>query len=57
MPRHPPPPAAGRISILAAGVPEAAREVWTEGFEIGLNTTAPSGITTYASGRYTPTRS
>ena len=47
------PPAASRIGILAAGVPEAPREVWTEGFESGLNTTTPSGIATYASGRYT----
>lgn len=41
------------IGILAAGIPEAPREVWSETFEQGLGTTAPSGLGTYASGRYT----
>lgn len=46
-------PPAGRVGILAAGVPEAPRQVWGESFEQGLATTAPSGLTAYASGRYT----
>ncbi len=41
------------VSILAAGVPADPGEVWIETFEQGLNTTAPSGIATYAGGRYT----
>lgn len=49
-PRAPP---AARVGILAAGVPEAPRQVWTESFEQGLSTTTPSGLAAYASGRYT----
>ncbi len=41
------------VGILAAGVPEPAAQVWAETFEQGLTTTAASGITGYASGRYT----
>ncbi|MFJ6653759.1 hypothetical protein ACIQLJ_13295 [Microbacterium sp. NPDC091313] len=41
------------IGILAAGVPEQPAPVWTETFEQGLNTTAPSSITTYATSRFT----
>ncbi len=41
------------VSIFAAGVPADPGEVWIETFEQGLNTTAPSGIATYAGGRYT----
>lgn len=48
------PPAAGRISIMAAGVPEAPRQVWSETFEQGLTAVA-SSLTAYASGRYTAT--
>lgn len=46
-------PEDARIGILAAGVPEAPIEVWGENFEQGLNATAPSALTAYASGRYT----
>ncbi|MCJ1709487.1 LPXTG cell wall anchor domain-containing protein [Microbacterium sp. VKM Ac-2923] len=41
------------VGILAAGIPEAPAEAWIETFEQGLNTTTPSSITAYASGRYT----
>ncbi|MFP7762006.1 hypothetical protein [Marisediminicola sp. LYQ85] len=44
--------AENRVGILAAGVPEAPREVWVETFEQGLGNSA-SGIATYASSRYT----
>lgn len=46
-------PPQARMSILAAGLPEAPTTVWTESFEQGLTTTAPSSITAYAAGRYT----
>jgi hypothetical protein len=46
-------PPEARVGILAAGVPEAPAEVWTENFEQGLSATAPSALTAYASGRYT----
>ncbi|KQR21209.1 DUF7933 domain-containing protein [Microbacterium sp. Leaf151] len=46
-------PPEARIGILAAGVPEAPAEVWTETFEQGLSATAPTALTAYASGRYT----
>ncbi|WP_020424293.1 prealbumin-like fold domain-containing protein [Microbacterium yannicii] len=42
-----------QIGIMAAGDPEAGVEVWSETFEEGLTTTTPTGISTYASGRYT----
>ncbi|MDT3316448.1 LPXTG cell wall anchor domain-containing protein [Microbacterium sp. KSW4-11] len=45
-------PPAARIGILAAGIPEAPRQVWIEPFEQGLTTTAPSALTAYASSRY-----
>ncbi|WP_150952436.1 LPXTG cell wall anchor domain-containing protein [Microbacterium testaceum] len=52
-PRAPPARlSAGSIGILAAGVPEAPAEVWTENFELGLGTTAPTALTAYAGGRY-----
>ncbi len=41
------------IGVLAAGVPEQPGQVWVETFEQGLSTTTPTGISTYASGRYT----
>lgn len=43
--------ASGDFSLLAAGVAEAPRTVWTEGFEQGLGNSA-SALTSY-SGRYT----
>lgn len=50
------PPASARaardISLFAAGVAEAPRQVWIENFEQGL-TNAASGLPAYASGRYT----
>lgn len=47
--------AADEVGLLAAGVPEAPREVWIDRFETGLSTTAASALTTYASNRYTTT--
>lgn len=41
------------IGILAAGVPEPPAEVYAETFEQGLNSTTPSALAAYASGRYT----
>ncbi|TLM83221.1 hypothetical protein [Pseudarthrobacter sp. NamE5] len=40
------------VSIAAAGVAEAPRQVWTEAFEQGLTNTA-SGLSAYSGGRYT----
>ncbi len=43
------------IGILAAGIPEAPRTAWLETFEQGLNTTTATGLTAYASGRFSST--
>ncbi|PPF64077.1 hypothetical protein C5E11_05040 [Clavibacter michiganensis] len=44
--------AGGDFGTLAAGIPEAPRQVWIEAFEQGLTNTA-SGLAAYSGGRYT----